>query len=78
MKHLFWAIDCKTAGCETQMFLKYIGVYDPTKMPILVDMDPNPFKVCCNVCGEIHDYADYEIVSRISDAPPPSGFRDQF
>jgi len=22
MKHLYWAVDCKTEGCDTQMFFE--------------------------------------------------------
>jgi hypothetical protein len=78
MAHVFWAVDCKAEGCDTQIFLKYIGPHDPLNMPFLVDMQPNPIIIPCPECGGSYEYTDTEVTARISDNPPPDDFVDQF
>jgi hypothetical protein len=77
-QHVYWAADCKTEGCETQIFLKYVGIYEPTQTAFLVDLKPEPINVPCGICGETHAYTKDELEQRISDDPPEPHFADQF
>jgi hypothetical protein len=77
MAHIFWAVDCKTEGCDTQIFLKHIGFHDPRHMPFLTEMDPDPIAIPCPDCGGSYEYHRDEVESRIADEVP-EGFVDQF
>ena len=78
MSHLYWAVDCKTPGCDSQLFLKYLGIYEPNRVAFLREMNPDPVKKKCPGCGKEHEYTHLDVVQRTADAAPPADFENSF
>ena len=71
MAYDYWAVQCKTPDCKTQILVKVIGIHDKRSMPIMFSAKPMR-GVICSKCGKAYDYNDSEIFVAVSEVRPPN------
>jgi hypothetical protein len=65
----FWAVDCKTEGCDSQIFLYCMGLHSP-RIAHFLQFAPETIEVPCPGCGRSYRYTQDEVQARIGPEPP--------
>jgi hypothetical protein len=66
--YVYWAIRCKTPGCENNILLYCTGPQGQSDPPVLGG--PESIEVKCMSCRQTHSYRRDEIHTKLGSAPP--------
>ncbi len=69
-KHLYWAVSCHNKKCRQHLLLKYIGIYEQNKVPVLME-SPESLELDCVACGQKHTYTRTDIKTVVEESESP-------
>lgn len=67
--YVYWAVRCKTPGCDNNILLYCAGPRNPSDHPVL--QGPETIDVKCDSCRQTHTYRRDEIRTKLGSPPPP-------
>jgi hypothetical protein len=76
-KHVYWTILCKTPGCNTPHYLRYVGIHDGRPIYALPPSIPASFLFQCAACGKTHEYTRDNVKAASHTEPPPPDWSDR-
>jgi hypothetical protein len=62
-----YGYQCKTPGCQTLIKTLKLPEGSPQAMPVLLELGPDPKKMFCSNCHQVHSYNYSERVRLVND-----------